>query len=151
MNDLVIPSPLFQFQRKRTQLTQEAKIRRCIVIYACDQIQARVDSIHSGIICIQFRVARPEGETTTASKHIYSSALVGCMLGRGSVLLFWQCIALLPLSIRHFCISRIIIWWWSGRVACMCSADDVLNKKKLNYKQQAPRSPVILILYRTVL
>jgi len=36
-------------------------------------------------VCIQFRVARPEGETTTASKHIYSSALVGCMLGRGSV------------------------------------------------------------------
>ena len=33
----------------------------------------------------------------------------------------------------------------------MCSADDLLNKKKLNYKQQAPRSPVILILYRTVL
>jgi hypothetical protein len=31
------------------------------------------------------------------------------MSGRGSVLLFWQCIALLPLSIRHFCISQIII------------------------------------------
>jgi hypothetical protein len=61
----------------------------------------------------------------------------------------------------------LVPWWgvcWVG-AACCCSgnallcclspsaisaslrllSDDLLNKKKLNYKQQAPRSPVILI------